>query len=296
MEQKYKTGLILEGGAMLGLFSAGVLDVFMENGIRFDGAIGISAGAVFGCNYKSRQIGRAIRYNKKYGKDKRYCSLRSLLLTGDLYGVKFCYDELPNKLDVFDADTFANDPTEFYVGATDAETGRAVYHRCTDGKRRDMRWIRASGSMPILSRPVKIGGRELLDGGMSDSIPFEFMERHGYNRNVIILTKPDGYRKKPMRGSPLIKLCLRKHKGAAEALLERSKMYNRQLEGVKEREEAGISLVIRPSESLGISRTENDPEKLERVYQTGRRTALEKLPEVIAFLRGEDPCRERSDK
>lgn len=286
MEPKYKKGLILEGGAMLGMFTSGVLDVFMENGIRFDGIVGISAGAIFGCNYKSHQSGRAIRYNKKYGRDPRYCSFRSLLFTGDLYGVRFCYDELPNKLDVFDAETFAKDRTEFYVGATDAATGKAVYHRCTDGGRRDMRWIRASGSMPVLSRPVKIGSREFLDGGMSDSIPYEFMEKRGYNRNVIILTKPDGYLKKPMRGGTMIRFLMRKHPMAAQALLARSEMYNKQIAGVKKREEEGSAIVIRPGEPLGIGRTESDPEELERVYRIGREIGAERLAEVIAFLKG----------
>ncbi len=284
MEQGYKKGLVLEGGAMRGLFSAGVMDVFMENGIRFDGIAGISAGAIFGCNYKSHQIGRAIRYNKRFSKDKRYCSFLSLLLTGDLYGVKFCYDVIPNQLDVFDTETFAKDPAEFFIGATDAGTGKAVYHLCTDGGRRDMRWMRASGSMPLAARPVRLAGRMLLDGGISDSIPFEFMEKRGYNRNVIILTQPEGYFKKPVRHTSLIKLGLRKYPRAAEAMIARSEMYNRQLREIKEREEAGISLVIRPGEALGISRTERDPDELERVYQTGRKVGGERLSEVIRFL------------
>ena len=144
----YKTGLVLEGGAMRGMFTCGVIDVLMENGIRFDGAAGISAGAVFGCNYKSRQIGRPVRYNKNYCKDPRYCSDRSLIKTGDLYGADFCYRELPDVLDPFDRETFKNDPMEFYIGATDVKTGKAVYHKCTDGGEDDLLWMRASASMP----------------------------------------------------------------------------------------------------------------------------------------------------
>ena len=161
---------------MRGLFSAGVLDVFMENGITFDGIAGISAGAIFGCNFKSHQIGRAIRYNKRFCKDQRYCSIWSLLFTGDLYGVKFCYEMIPNKLDIFDTDAFEKDPAEFYVGATDTKTGKTVYHLCTDGRERDMRWIRASGSMPFVAKAVKIGNRVLLDGGISDSVSYAFLE------------------------------------------------------------------------------------------------------------------------
>ena len=127
------TALIMEGGAMRGMFTCGVLDVFMENGITFDAGAGISAGAVFGCNFKSNQIGRPIRYNKRFCNDKRYCSFWSMIKTGDMYGVQFCYDEIPNKLDVFDREAFAKNPMEFYIGTTDVESGKPVYHLCTDG-------------------------------------------------------------------------------------------------------------------------------------------------------------------
>ena len=284
-EQKYKKGLVLEGGAMRGLFTSGILDVFMENDIRFDGIAGISAGAIFGCNYKSHQIGRALRYNTRFSRDPRYSSLRSLIFTGDLYGVKFCYEDIPYKLDLFDTDTFEKDPTEFYVGATDAATGKAVYHKCRDGKRRDMQWIRASGSMPIVSRPVNIGGRKLLDGGISDSVPFEFMERCGYNRNVIILTRPDGYTKKAGNGNLLIKLGMMRYPKAAEAMCARSEMYNRQMQEIKKRENEGSVLVIRPYEDLAISRTERDPAELERVYKIGRQVGSDRLAEVKAFIK-----------
>ena len=147
-----KTGLVMEGGAMRGLFTCGVIDVFMEQGIEFDGAAGISAGAVFGCNFKSGQIGRPLRYNKNYSKDPRYCSIRSLLKTGDLYGVQFCYHELPEKLDPFDAEAFRNNPMAFYVGATDVATGKSVFHKCSDGGRMDIEWMRASSSMPVVPK------------------------------------------------------------------------------------------------------------------------------------------------
>ena len=158
-----KTALIMEGGAMRGMFTCGVMDVLMENGITFDGAAGISAGACFGCNFKSGQIGRPIRYNKEYCRDPRYCSFRSLILTGDLYNADFCYRELPEVLDPFDREAFAKNPMAFYVGATDVETGECVFHRCTDGSGEDMLWFRASASMPVVSRPVRIGDRVEAD-------------------------------------------------------------------------------------------------------------------------------------
>ncbi len=279
-----KAGLVLEGGAMRGMFTCGVLDVFLENDIRFDGAAGISAGAVFGCNYKSKQMGRAIRYNKKYCSDPRYCSLRSLLKTGDLYGADFCYRVLPDELDPFDRKAFRENSVKFYVGATDVKTGTCIFHQCTDGGEEDIKWMQASASMPLVSRPVCVGGYTMLDGGISDAVPYQYMEHIGYSRNVIILTQPASYTKKKIRALPLIKLMLRRYPAIAEAMAVRHEMYNRQMAEIKERERSGSTFVIRPPEPLGISRTENDPEELERVYQMGRREAISALPEMKRFL------------
>lgn len=279
-----KTGLILEGGAMRGMFTCGVTDVFLEKGIEFDGAAGISAGAVFGCNFKSRQAGRAIRYNKRYGRDPRYCSVRSLIKTGDLYGVDFCYREIPDVLDPFDRAAFRENPMAFYVGATDVMTAEAVYHRLDDGDEGDIQWMRASASMPLVSRPVKIGDRLLLDGGIVDAVPFEYMEKLGYDRNVAVLTQPKGYRKKPTKGMAAFRLGLRKYPAVAEAMAHRHERYNAQMDKIDEREAAGTLLVIRPKESLGISRTENNPAELERVYQLGREQGLKRLEAVREYL------------
>ena len=196
-----KKGLILEGGAMRGMFTAGVIDVMMENGIEFDGAIGVSAGAAFGCNYKSRQIGRAIRYNMRFCNDPRYCGLRTLLKTGDLYSKDFCYKEVPLKHDIFDFETFRNNPMEFYVVCTDVETGKPVYKKCDNFDNNNFEWIRASASMPIVSNIVEIDGTKLLDGGVADSIPIRYFESIGYDKNVVILTQPRGYKVfRPMHG------------------------------------------------------------------------------------------------
>ena len=274
-----KTALIMEGGAMRGMFTCGVMDVFMENGISFEGAAGISAGAVFGCNFKSRQIGRPIRYNKKFCRDPRYCSIRSLLRTGDLYGADFCYRELPDVLDPFDRKAFAENPMEFYAGATDIETGKCVYHRCTDGGDKDMLWFRASASMPVVSRPVRIDGREYLDGGISDAVPYRDMEALGYDRNVIILTQPKGYRKK-QETSFLMKLFLRRLPKIREAMGHRHEMYNRQMDELDRMETDKTALIIRPPEALRIGHMEKDPEELERVYQMGRKEAGKRLEDV----------------
>ena len=207
-----KTGLIMEGGAMRGMFTAGVTDILMENKITFNGAIGVSAGAAFGCNVKSGQIGRAIRYNVDYCKDKRYCSIWSLITTGDMYGADFRYRELPDKLDVFDTESFNNNPMEFYVVCTDVNTGNPIYKKLNTTEENYLEWIRASASMPLVSRIVKIGNYEMLDGGISDSVPLKYFESIGYNKNVIILTQPKSYVKQTNGLMPMIKLFMRKLK------------------------------------------------------------------------------------
>ena len=275
-----KTGLALEGGAMRGMFTCGVLDVFMEHGIAFDVAAGVSAGAVFGCNLKSRQIGRALRYNMRYCADPRYCSLRSLIRTGDLYGADFCYRQLPDELDVFDRAAFRENPMAFYVVATDVRTGRPVYHRCFDGGEGDMLWLRASASMPLVSRPVRVDGLELLDGGISDAVPYRFLLDNGCDRIALVLTQPAGYRKQP--APRLMSLAMRRYPAVAGAMAARHEMYNRQMEEI----DALRALVLRPPEPLGIGRTEKDPAELERVYRVGRRVAEGRLDEVRAFLGG----------
>ncbi|MBQ7385110.1 MAG: patatin family protein, partial [Ruminococcus sp.] len=199
-----KKGLVLEGGAMRGMFSAGVMDVLMENGIEFDGIVGVSAGAVFGCNYKSKQIGRTIRYNMKYIKDPRYCSLRSLIKTGDMFGRDFCYRKIPFELDVFDNETFKNNPTEFYLVATDIGTGKAIYKKIDSADEKGLLYMRASASMPLVSTIINVDGKEMLDGGISDSIPHEFFINKGYKKNLVILTQPKDYIKKKNSLIPLM--------------------------------------------------------------------------------------------
>ncbi len=279
-----KTGLVLEGGAMRGVFSAGVMDVMMENGIIFDMMVGVSAGAAFGSNYKSAQIGRAIRYNKKYSKDKRYCSLRSLIFTGDMYGAEFCYHTLPNELDVFDKDAFEKNPMEFYVVCTDINTGKPFYKKIDKAGDTAYEWIRASSSLPLVSRIVKMEGKEYLDGGITDSIPLKFSEEMGCYKNIVILTQPKGYIKKKTSMMWLMKLALRKYPKMIEALEARHIMYNDTLKYIEEKEREGSALVICPDQALVIKRVEHDENKLEAVYQLGRKTAEKRLEEIKEFL------------
>ncbi|MBO7383897.1 MAG: patatin family protein [Fibrobacter sp.] len=282
----FKKGLVLEGGAMRGMFTCGILDVFMENGIEFDGAVGISAGACFGCNIKSRQPGRALRYNLRFAHDKRYCSVHSLITTGDLYNVDFCYKQIPQVLDPFDFAALKANPMEFYMGCTDIHTGEAVFAQLVDGSERDLKWMQASASMPLVSRPVQIDGGEYLDGGMSDSIPLKFLESKGFNRNIVILTQPRDYVKGPNKLIWLMKILLRKYPNLIKVMQNRHLMYNEETRYVFEQEKAGNTLVICPEKALGISRTEHDTSELQRVYDMGRRLATERLDEIRTFLAG----------
>lgn len=277
-------GLVLEGGAMRGIFTAGILDVLMENGIKFDGSVGVSAGACFGINYKSNQIGRTLRYNKKYCNDKRYCSIRSLIKTGDIFGADFCYRELPNVLDVFDYETFQKSPMSFYVVATDIETGKPVYKKIDKCHEKDLQWIRASASMPLVSKIVEIDGRKLLDGGISDSIPLRFFEKLGYNKNVVILTRPRNYIKKKNSTLPFIKVAYKEYPELVKAMGNRHIVYNKQTKYVFDRESEGDVFVFTPEEPLPIGRIEHNPDALEKVYNIGRDLATSRLLELKRFL------------
>lgn len=279
-----KYGLVMEGGAMRGIFSAGVMDVLMENNVDFDGLIGVSAGACFGCNYKSKQSGRVIRYNLRFCKDKRYCSLHSLITTGDMFGAEFCYDTIPNKLDLFDSETYVKNPMKFYVNATDIESGKPVYHCLETVEPKELEWIRASASMPMAARIVNIDGKKLLDGGIADSIPLKFMERSGYDKNVVILTQPRDFVKKSGKSASMIKFLYRKYPNLVNVYLNRPKIYNEQLAHIRRSEKNGTAFVIAPPEKLPIGHIEHNQDKLLEVYRIGRNTARKRLPELLKFM------------
>ena len=258
---------------MRGLFSAGATDVLMERGFAPDGVVGVSAGACFGCNYVSRQPGRALRYNKLMARDSRFCGLKSLLTTGDIYNAEFAYHTLPNEIDRFDNEAFLGSKTAFYVVCTDVEKGRAVYRKCDFGGDRLYEWIRASASMPVVSNVVEVDGYRLLDGGISDSIPLEFFEKAGYDRNIVILTQPRGYRKAPSRFLPIIKLALRRYPRVGELMARRHEMYNAQVAYVEQAEAEGRCIVIRPEAPLPIGHISHSPEAMQAVYDLGRLAA-----------------------
>ena len=272
-----KTGLVLEGGALRGLFSVGVFDVLTEHGFMPDGIVGVSAGAAFGCNIKSHQPGRPLRYNKLMAHEWRYCSLRSLIKTGDLFGGDFCYHYMPNNIDLLDAEAYNADPIEFYAVCTDLTTGNAVYKLLMEIDYEAEEWFRASASMPLCSKIVEINGQKLLDRGIADSIPLKFMQERGYERSIVVLTQPLGYEKKQNRFLPLMKIVYRKYPEFIDAVSRRHEMYNEQLRYVAEQEEKGNIIVIRPPEKLPIEHITHDPDLMQRVYDIGRNTAMELL-------------------
>lgn len=278
-----KTGLVLEGGAHRAIYTAGVLDVFMENGIRFDGVIGVSAGAIHGCAFVSGQRGRSINYTLKYANDKRYMSFYSLLTTGNMVGEQFCYHELPDKLFPFNHQAFEQSPTKFYVTCSNLQTGKAEYILCEE-LRNKMPYLRASASMPFVSRISHINGKAFLDGGICDSIPVRAFQKMGYDKCVVVQTRNAGYRKKKNKLSWLAHFLYRRYPNFIRAIAERHLMYNVQMQDIEEMEQKGEIFVIRPSRFEKISHTEKNTETLRKVYELGRADALAALPAMRQFL------------
>ena len=277
-------GLVLEGGGMRGMYTAGVLDVLMEAGVTFDDAVGVSAGAVFGCNLKSHQVGRVIRYNKRFCADRRYAGLGVWLRTGDLYSRDFAYGEVPRVLDPFDTETYGRNPMRFTVVCSDINSGQPVYHECPRGDAEDIEWMRASASVPLAARPVALGGMELLDGGICDPIPLAWMHARGHARVVCILTRPAGYRKEPNRLMSLLRVALRRYPRFLTALARRHELYNAELDAVAAAEASGEAFVIRPSEPIKVPLMERNPDHLEAIYQLGRRDMATHLGELERYL------------
>ena len=284
---RHKTvGLALEGGGYRGMYTAGVLDVWMEHGITCDHLVGVSAGAAFGYNFKSRQIGRAIRYNKAYCADKRYAGVGSWLRTGDLFNADFAYREVPIERDPIDLATYRATPMRFTAVCTDLETGKAVYHDLPYGDERDIEWIRASSAIPVATKPVEIDGYRYLDGGVADSIPSAWLLAQGYDRNIVVLTQPAGYVKEPNKLMPMLRAVFHRYPAFVNALATRHEVYNATLGDLRRREAAGEVFVVRPSESVKVTSLCRDPAELERIYQVGRADAERTLDALEAYLAG----------
>lgn len=280
-----KVGLVLEGGAMRGMYTAGVLDVWMDHGIRVDGLVGVSAGALFGANLFSGQRGRALRYNKKYMPDKRYMSVRSLVTTGDLINRDFTYYRLTLELDPFDEAAFERYGGAFYVTVTNVETGKPEYVKI-DNVIEQLEDLRATAALPLISTIVERGGKKYMDGGVTDSIPVRACLDMGYDKVVVVLTQPADYRKKPMKMG-LVRAMYRKYPQLVEALEHRHENYNAQCDEVVKLEQAGKIFVIRPETSLSIGRLERRPEKLQEVYDRGVEDGNRMISALKAYLEQE---------
>ena len=278
-----KTAFVLEGGAMRGLYSAGVLDVFMQNGISTDAIYGVSAGALFGINFKSKQIGRAIRYNIKYAHEKNYMGLYSLITTGDIMNKDFCFNRIVYELDKFDFDTFDASPIDFYAVVTNVETGRAEYMKITKA-REELEKLRASGSMPFVSRFVEINGTKYLDGAISDPIPIKKAIEEGYEKIVVVLTRAENDNKR--REKLPYNLVYRKYPNFIKCAEKQLDVYQKSLGLIKKYEEQGKIVVLRPSQNLKIARVEKSLKKLNAIYNLGVNDCTSKLDEIKRYLEG----------
>lgn len=277
-----KVGLVLEGGGLRGIFTAGVLDVLLDENIHIDGAIGVSAGALFGINFPSKQKGRALRYNKKYAKDKRYMGIHSLLTTGNIVNRDFAYYELPTTLDPFDQKAFEQSGMDFWVTVTNVETGEPEYIKITNAFEQ-MEAFRATSSMPIVSKIVEIEGKKYLDGGVSDSIPVQKFIEMGYDKIIVVLTRPLEYRKKPS-SMCLFKLFYRKYPKLVERWANRYSEYNQAVEQVIQLNEKQQIFVIRPSKTLKIGRLEKDVNKIQAMYDLGVEDVKNALVRLKSYL------------
>lgn len=270
---------------MRGLFTAGVLDVLLKHDVPFDGLVGVSAGACFGCNYKSRQAGRVLRYNLRYAHDLRYCSLWSLLTTGGIFGPRFAYYTLPKRLDPFDVEAFDSSPMEFHLVCTNVQTGQAVYQRFDRFREELYDWILASSSMPIVSKVVQIGNQQLIDGGIADSIPLRYFQQQGFKRNLVILTQPADYQKRPISYRWFIRRNLRRYPALIAAWERRHEMYNAELQYIAQQQDEGNTLVLCPDRTLPIGRISHNRSLMRETYDLGRNLATAQLPRILQFLK-----------
>lgn len=283
----YQASLVLEGGGMKGIYTAGVLDFFLDKGIEFSNCYGVSAGICHACSYLSRQKKRAYRIAVKYLKEKDYCSYYSLLKTGDLFGADFCYNRIPNELDIYNYEEFEKYKGKAYAVVTNIETGQPEYHRLLD-MRKDIQWVRASCSLPLVSNNVEIDGAYYLDGGISDSIPIRKSIEDGNKKNVVVLTKHTGFVRKPSSHMGLIKLRYHKYPMVIENMKNRHEAYNETMEFLEEEEKKGNIFVIRPQYDSHLGRLEKDKRKLRALYKQGYKDAEQSYEAMKQYLRKEN--------
>ncbi|MBQ9156571.1 MAG: patatin family protein [Eubacterium sp.] len=279
----YQAALILEGGGMRGVYTAGVLDAFLEKDVEFSGIYGVSAGSCHAGSYISKQYGRAFRVNVNYLDDPRYLSAKSFLKTGNLFGADMLYSQIPNVYDPFDYETFRQYQGKFYAVVTNVDTGEAEYIRIRDLDRQ-MWAVRASSSLPLISKTIVVKGRSYLDGGIADSIPIRRSIRDGNEKNVVILTRDADYRKEPNKLIPLARLRYPRSKQFVDRMEDRHIRYNETIDFLKEEEAAGRVFIIQPREQVAVGRLEKDREKLTALYEEGLKDGRESMERMINYL------------
>ncbi|MEH7444882.1 patatin family protein [Bacillus sp. JJ1122] len=284
----YKSGLVLEGGGMRGVYTAGVLDYFLEKELFFPYIIGVSAGACQGSSYVSRQHGRNRQVTIDYVRHPEYISYRNLFLKKELFGMDFIFDRLPNELVPFDFTTFNSSTDKFLIGTTDCMTGEPVYFDKNDYQEDVLKLIRASSTLPFMAPAIEFQGRTLMDGGIADPIPIRKALSDKVEKNVIVLTKPKGYRKKKSSFSWVPRYAFKHYPGLVSALTTRYQLYNETLDFIEELEEKEELLVIRPSISMNIGRAERNPVKLTHLYELGYNDAINGYERIAEWLKNND--------
>lgn len=278
------TALILEGGGFRGIFTAGILESFLENQIFFDSVYGVSAGAAYGVSYVSEQEGRNLAVNGII-KDKRYCSWNNWLKKGSLFDWDFVYGEVPQKIIPFDYETFKQSGSRFYVVTTNCKTAAPEYYLLNDKDPEEFKTIlAATSSLPFIAPVVSYDGKSLMDGGISDSIPFEYALSRESERAVLILTQPKDYIKAPLKMAPLFKWYFRKYPKMYDLMYKRYQKYNEDLKKIRILEESGKIFVIRPEQVLDVKRIENNPQKTATVYHNAKLQAESIIPQLLDWL------------
>ena len=262
------TALVLEGGGLRGVFTCGVLDCFMDKGIRFPFTVGVSAGACNGLSYMSGQRGRAKSSNIDLMDKHHYVGFKYLLTQGCIMDYKLLFEDFPEKIIPYDYEAYFANTDRFVMVTTNCLTGKAEYLEEKSDSKRVMDIVRASSSLPYVTKITYVDGVPMLDGGIADSIPVEYARSQGYERMVVILTRNKGYRKNEKQ-LPVPKFIYRKYPELRKTLASRNAQYNRTMEMIERLEEEGLMTVIRPVHPIEVDRMEKDTDKLRALYQEG---------------------------
>jgi len=279
-----KTALVLEGGGFRGIFTAGVLEVFLKNQLYFDYAVGVSAGASYGVSYVSQQPNRNLQVNQ-FISDRRYAGIGQWLRKGSYFSWDFIFNVIPNSMVLFDYEALKNSPTKFWIGTTNCRTGGSEYFLLNTTNRQEfVAVLAASCSLPLIAHQVNFNNQLYMDGGLADSIPFEHALKSGSDKAIVVLTRPKGYMKKPLTNTWVLKWYYRKYPKLLEAILSRPDKYNQSIKKLEVLEKEGKVFVIRPENDLAVGRLENKPQKTEIVYNEGIKLAESRLPALMKWL------------